>query len=104
MKGWSTELSIDVTSLGVQVHGGMGFIEETGAAQYYRDARILPIYEGTTAIQANDLIGRKTLRDGGAVAKSLLAGIAQTVEALGFASKGRRSSRCSSSLPKDIVH
>ncbi|MGF6767144.1 alkylation response protein AidB-like acyl-CoA dehydrogenase [Paraburkholderia sp. GAS33] len=83
VKGWSTELSIDVTSLGVQVHGGMGFIEETGAAQYYRDARILPIYEGTTAIQANDLIGRKTLRDGGAVAKSLLDGIAQTVEALG---------------------
>ncbi|HBD33340.1 MAG TPA: acyl-CoA dehydrogenase, partial [Cupriavidus sp.] len=61
VKGWSTELSIDVTSLGVQVHGGMGFIEETGAAQHYRDARILPIYEGTTAIQANDLIGRKTV-------------------------------------------
>jgi 3-(methylthio)propanoyl-CoA dehydrogenase len=83
VKGWSTELSIDVTSLGVQVHGGMGFIEETGAAQYYRDARILPIYEGTTAIQANDLVGRKTVRDGGAVAKSMLASIAQTVEALG---------------------
>ncbi|NYH13374.1 acyl-CoA dehydrogenase [Paraburkholderia bryophila] len=83
VKGWSTELSIDVTSLGVQVHGGMGFIEETGAAQYYRDARILPIYEGTTAIQANDLIGRKTLRDGGKVAKSLLADVAQTLEALG---------------------
>ncbi|HXZ10649.1 MAG TPA: acyl-CoA dehydrogenase, partial [Paraburkholderia sp.] len=83
VKGWSTELSIDVTSLGVQVHGGMGFIEETGAAQYYRDARILPIYEGTTAIQANDLIGRKTMRDGGAVAKLLLAEIAGTVEALG---------------------
>jgi alkylation response protein AidB-like acyl-CoA dehydrogenase len=83
VKGWSTELSIDVTSLGVQVHGGMGFIEETGAAQYYRDARILPIYEGTTAIQANDLIGRKTVRDGGKVAKSLLADIAGTVEALG---------------------
>jgi hypothetical protein len=83
VKGWSTELSIDVTSLGVQVHGGMGFIEETGAAQYYRDARILPIYEGTTAIQATDLVGRKTARDGGAVAKSLLASIAQTVEALG---------------------
>ncbi|MGH8781563.1 acyl-CoA dehydrogenase [Paraburkholderia sp.] len=83
VKGWSTELSIDVTSLGVQVHGGMGFIEETGAAQFYRDARILPIYEGTTAIQANDLIGRKTLRDGGAVAQTLLAGIAQTVEQLG---------------------
>ncbi|TXC87335.1 acyl-CoA dehydrogenase [Paraburkholderia azotifigens] len=82
VKGWSTELSVDVASLGVQVHGGMGFIEETGAAQYYRDARILPIYEGTTAIQANDLIGRKTLRDGGAVANRLLADIAQTVEAL----------------------
>jgi hypothetical protein len=83
VKGWSTELSLDVTSLGVQVHGGMGFIEETGAAQYYRDARILPIYEGTTAIQANDLVSRKTLRDGGAVASQLLQQIAQTVEALG---------------------
>ncbi|HLX03838.1 MAG TPA: acyl-CoA dehydrogenase [Trinickia sp.] len=82
VKGWSTEMSIDVASLGVQVHGGMGFIEETGAAQFYRDARILTIYEGTTAIQANDLIGRKTLRDGGAVAKKLLAEVAQTVEAL----------------------
>ncbi|CAD6510845.1 3-methylmercaptopropionyl-CoA dehydrogenase [Paraburkholderia kirstenboschensis] len=83
VKGWSTELSIDVASLGVQVHGGMGYIEETGAAQYYRDARILPIYEGTTAIQANDLIGRKTVRDGGKLAKSLLAGVAETVESLG---------------------
>ncbi|HEY4542090.1 MAG TPA: acyl-CoA dehydrogenase family protein, partial [Noviherbaspirillum sp.] len=64
VKGWSTEMSVDVASTGVQVHGGMGFIEETGASQYYRDARILPIYEGTTAIQANDLVGRKTLRDG----------------------------------------
>lgn len=83
VKGWSTEMVNDVASLGVQVHGGMGFIEETGAAQYSRDARILAIYEGTTAIQANDLIGRKTVRDGGAVAKALLAEIAQTVEALG---------------------
>src|SRR5882757_548342 len=83
VKGWSTELSIDVTSLGVQVHGGMGFIEETGAAQYYRDARILTIYEGTTAIQANDLIGRKTLRDGGKTAKGIIAGVAETIEALG---------------------
>ncbi|CAE6798894.1 acyl-CoA dehydrogenase [Paraburkholderia haematera] len=79
VKGWSTELSIEVASLGVQVHGGMGFIEETGAAQYYRDARILTIYEGTTAIQANDLIGRKTLRDGGAVAKAILAQIDRTL-------------------------
>ncbi|MEM5432475.1 acyl-CoA dehydrogenase [Cupriavidus oxalaticus] len=83
IKGWSTELSIDVTSLGVQVHGGMGFIEETGAAQHYRDARILPIYEGTTAIQANDLVGRKTLRDGGAVARAICAQIAETEAALG---------------------
>ena len=60
VKGYSTEQSVEMASLGVQVHGGMGFIEETGAAQYYRDARILPIYEGTTAIQANDLVGRKT--------------------------------------------
>ncbi|QYJ23572.1 acyl-CoA dehydrogenase [Achromobacter sp. ES-001] len=78
VKGWCTEMSLDVTSLGVQVHGGMGFIEETGAAQYYRDARILTIYEGTTAIQANDLVGRKTLRDGGAVAHALLEAIRQT--------------------------
>ncbi|MFT0169443.1 acyl-CoA dehydrogenase [Paraburkholderia mimosarum] len=85
VKGWSTEMVNEVTSLGVQVHGGMGFIEETGAAQYYRDARILAIYEGTTAIQANDLVGRKTVRDGGAVAKALLADIAQTAEALGAA-------------------
>ncbi|MFJ4292928.1 acyl-CoA dehydrogenase [Cupriavidus sp. NPDC089707] len=83
IKGWSTELSIDVTSLGVQVHGGMGFIEETGAAQHYRDARILPIYEGTTAIQANDLVGRKTVRDGGAVARAICAQIAETEAALG---------------------
>jgi 3-(methylthio)propanoyl-CoA dehydrogenase len=78
VKGWSTELSIDVASTGVQVHGGMGFIEETGAAQYYRDARILAIYEGTTAIQANDLVGRKTVRDGGATAKGIIAQIRKT--------------------------
>ncbi|MDR5737799.1 MULTISPECIES: acyl-CoA dehydrogenase [unclassified Caballeronia] len=82
VKGFSTEVSVDVASIGVQVHGGMGFIEETGAAQYYRDARILPIYEGTTAIQANDLIGRKTVRDGGAAAQLLLAHIDQTIAAL----------------------
>ncbi|WP_298011757.1 acyl-CoA dehydrogenase [uncultured Aquabacterium sp.] len=76
IKGFSTENSVEVTSLGVQVHGGMGFIEETGAAQYYRDSRILPIYEGTTAIQANDLVGRKTARDGGAMARAIAAQIA----------------------------
>ena len=70
-KGYATEMSLEVASLGVQVHGGMGFIEETGAAQYLRDAKILTIYEGTTAIQANDLVGRKTLRDGGQTAKAL---------------------------------
>jgi alkylation response protein AidB-like acyl-CoA dehydrogenase len=85
VKGWSTELSIDVTSTGVQVHGGMGFIEETGAAQYYRDARILAIYEGTTAIQANDLVGRKTSRDGGAVAKGIIGQIHKTEAALAAA-------------------
>ncbi len=73
IKGWSTEMSENVARDGVQVHGGMGFIEETGAAQHYRDAKILTIYEGTTAIQANDLVGRKTVRDGGAVARSLIA-------------------------------
>ncbi len=82
VKGWSTELSLEVTSLGVQIHGGMGFIEETGAAQYYRDSRILTIYEGTTAIQANDLIGRKTARDGGTVAKAMLAQVRKTEQHL----------------------
>ena len=82
VKGFSTEMSIEVASLGVQVHGGMGFIEETGAAQHYRDARILTIYEGTTAIQANDLIGRKTVRDGGATAKAFSAKIAETEKEL----------------------
>jgi alkylation response protein AidB-like acyl-CoA dehydrogenase len=82
VKGFSTEMSIDMASLGVQIHGGMGFIEETGAAQHYRDARILTIYEGTTAIQANDIVGRKTLRDKGAVAKALCAQIAITEQDL----------------------
>ena len=78
VKGYSTEMSLEVTSLGVQVHGGMGFIEETGAAQYYRDAKILTIYEGTTAIQANDLVGRKTARDGGQTAKAICKQIEAT--------------------------
>ena len=72
VKGWSTETGIQVASIGVQVHGGMGFIEETGAAQYLRDARISAIYEGTTGIQANDLIGRKMAREGGATLKALI--------------------------------
>jgi alkylation response protein AidB-like acyl-CoA dehydrogenase len=78
VKGYSTEMSLEVTSLGVQVHGGMGFIEETGAAQYYRDAKILTIYEGTTAIQANDLVGRKTSRDGGQTARAIAGQIEAT--------------------------
>ena len=82
VKGFSTEMSIEVASLGIQVHGGMGFIEETGAAQHYRDARILTIYEGTTAIQANDLLSRKTVRDGGATAKVILQKMAETEKQL----------------------
>ncbi|MBI5275666.1 MAG: acyl-CoA dehydrogenase [Burkholderiales bacterium] len=77
VKGYSTEMSLEVASLGVQVHGGMGFIEETGAAQYLRDAKILTIYEGTTAIQANDLVGRKTARDGGRTAQAIAAQVEQ---------------------------
>jgi len=77
VKGWSTETGIEVASLGVQVHGGMGFIEETGAAQHLRDARITTIYEGTTGIQANDLIGRKIAREGGATVKGWLAQLKQ---------------------------
>jgi hypothetical protein len=73
VKGWCTETGIEVASLGVQVHGGMGFVEETGAAQYLRDARITTIYEGTTGIQAMDLVGRKIAREGGATAKAWLA-------------------------------
>lgn len=88
VKGWSTEMSIDVASTGVQIHGGMGFIEETGAAQHYRDARILTIYEGTTAIQANDLVGRKTGRDGGATAKGILSQVRKTETDLGAHTSG----------------
>ncbi len=73
VKGWSTETGNEIASLGVQVHGGMGYIEETGAAQYLRDARITNIYEGTTGIQANDLVGRKIARDGGATARAVMA-------------------------------
>jgi hypothetical protein len=73
VKGWSTETGIEVASLGVQVHGGMGFIEETGAAQHLRDARITTIYEGTTGIQAGDLVGRKIAREGGVTVKGWLS-------------------------------
>jgi alkylation response protein AidB-like acyl-CoA dehydrogenase len=73
VKGWSTELGVELTSVGIQVHGGMGYIEETGAAQHLRDARIATIYEGTTGIQAADLIGRKVTRDGGVAVNALIA-------------------------------
>jgi 3-(methylthio)propanoyl-CoA dehydrogenase len=108
IKGFSTEMSVDVASIGVQVHGGMGFIEETGAAQHFRDARILPIYEGTTAIQANDLVGRKTVRDGGKAAQALLAQIDQTIAALAevdgqaFKSMHRHLSAGSLSLARTV--
>lgn len=88
VKGFCTETSVEVASLGIQVHGGMGFIEETGVAQFYRDARILPIYEGTTGIQANDFIGRKIARDGGAVAIALAQQMRATVADLKAVQKG----------------
>ena len=85
VKGWSTEVGVELCSLGVQIHGGMGFIEETGAAQYLRDCRITPIYEGTTGIQANDLMGRKTQFDGGKGVDELLTDMRATHEALSSA-------------------
>lgn len=79
VKAWSTDLGVSVASTGLQVHGGMGFVEETGAAQHYRDARIAPIYEGTNGIQAADLVGRKILRDQGATMTSLLGDMRKTL-------------------------
>jgi alkylation response protein AidB-like acyl-CoA dehydrogenase len=87
IKGWCTENSVDIASIGIQVHGGVGFIEETGAAQYLRDARITPIYEGTTGIQANDLIGRKLARDGGRAAQTVVAEMRELASALSAESK-----------------
>jgi len=86
VKGWCTETGNELAYLGVQVHGGMGYIEETGAAQHYRDARVTTIYEGTTGIQANDLVGRKVVRDGGGATKSVIGmmrAIEGAVESLG---------------------
>ncbi len=82
VKGWSTEIGVEMASLGVQVHGGMGYIEETGACQHLRDARITPIYEGTTAIQANDLVNRKIMRDKGETARAVLEQVAKLAEEL----------------------
>ena len=89
VKSWATDLGVEIASLGVQVHGGMGFIEETGAAQHYRDARILPIYEGTNGIQANDLVFRKLGRDRGAAAIALLDEIDATAAALAARPEGQ---------------
>jgi hypothetical protein len=82
VKGWCTEIGNEVASLGVQVHGGMGYIEETGACQHLRDARITTIYEGTTAIQANDLVGRKILRDQGTNIRATLADVVTLAQEL----------------------
>ncbi len=88
-KAWSTDIGIEAASIGVQVHGGMGFIEETGAAQHYRDARIAPIYEGTNGIQAMDLVGRKLASDNGQSVGELLADIRETLPALEAANDAR---------------
>jgi len=87
VKGGGTEMGIEVTSLGVQIYGGMGFIEETGAAQHWRDSRITTIYEGTTGIQANDLLFRKLMRDQGATAKVIFGEVHATAKALGASGK-----------------
>lgn len=92
VKGWNTEQANEITSLAIQVHGGMGFIEETGVAQYYRDARITAIYEGTTGIQALDLVGRKTAADGGAVAHALLEEAKSTAAKLAAAGEASLAS------------
>jgi hypothetical protein len=83
VKAWCTDLGVEIASTGVQVHGGMGYIEETGAAQYYRDARISPIYEGTNGIQANDLVSRKLGRDGGEAAREFFAEMRATIVEIG---------------------
>jgi len=83
VKAWCTDLGVEIASMGVQVHGGMGYIEETGAAQYLRDARIAPIYEGTNGIQANDLVGRKLGRDQGEAARALFGEMRVTLAELG---------------------
>ena len=81
-KAWGTDLGVELTSLAIQVHGGMGYVEETGVAQHYRDARIAPIYEGTNGIQAIDLVGRKLPYDGGAFVKGFIEDLRGTADAL----------------------
>ena len=105
VKGWSTESSVDIASLGVQVHGGMGYIEETGAAQHLRDARITTIYEGTTAIQANDLIGRKIAREQGATIHAVIADMRDAAAALDgdLATVGSRQLAAIGALEKAVL-
>ena len=97
-KAWSTDVGCEVASMGVQVHGGMGFIEETGAAQYYRDARIAPIYEGTNGIQAMDLVGRKLSMDGGESAKLLIADMKATLAELSRIYSGKPVERFTTAI------
>jgi alkylation response protein AidB-like acyl-CoA dehydrogenase len=103
VKGWSTEVGIDSASLGVQVHGGMGFIEETGAAQHLRDARITTIYEGTTGIQANDLVGRKVGREGGVTVRALMVEMGKVPAALA-ASSDVNLRQIGEALARSLVH
>ncbi len=105
VKGWSTESAIDIASQGVQVHGGMGFIEETGAAQHLRDARITAIYEGTTAIQANDLIGRKIAREKGVTVLALIAEMRAAIAELDgdLAAVGARQTFAVDALEKAVL-
>ncbi|MGV3578403.1 acyl-CoA dehydrogenase [Brevundimonas sp.] len=105
-KAWSTDVGCDVASMGVQIHGGMGFIEETGAAQYYRDARITPIYEGTNGIQAMDLVGRKLSQDGGASAKAVIAEMKATLKDLSGLYSGKPVERFAAAIEavEDATH
>ena len=97
-KAWSTDVGCEVASMGIQIHGGMGFIEETGAAQYYRDARIAPIYEGTNGIQAMDLVGRKLSMDGGESAKAVIADMKATLIDLGVLYSGKPVERFATAI------
>jgi hypothetical protein len=97
-KAWSTDIGVEVASQGVQIHGGMGFVEETGAAQFYRDARIAPIYEGTNGIQAMDLVGRKLSQDGGASARAIIAEMAATLKDLTALYSGKPVERFSAAI------
>jgi len=87
-KSYGSDTGVEVSSIGVQIHGGMGFVEETGAAQHYRDSRIAPIYEGTNGIQAMDLVGRKLRRDGGEGMRALIADL-ENITALAEATNGK---------------